>query len=843
MLAPSRSEAQDTPTAFFQALETHDLPEGAVRTLVLVLRNVSNTTPATTFTLTLSGDAVRGSDYTLSCNAADGVTCNLSGDSPSITVTPSQLVGVRGVSDFLNVMAIADDTKEDPETVGFSLGSNTSSFGIVDAPNKTSVRFNTAMFIGTEGGDFNDYPSLPMTVDPPFGSDIDINFTVSGTATSGADYTAIPMPLTIPAGTNVFEEFIITLIDDALVEGDETIILTMSDLPDSVSADDPSTVTIFITDDEDPAGISITSAATASVAENTTQVLDVTADNTAGTVTRYFIRGGADSRLFNLNLTSGALTFKTAPNFEMPRSEDDDNVYEVPVQASDNVGRVDNQTITVTVTDVNEAPVITAKTFSVTENAAAGTEVGAVTATDEDAGDNLTFAITSGNVNNAFAINARSGEITAAGTIDHETTPTYNLTVQVSDGDLSATATVTVNVTNVNDNDPMITSPATASVAENTTTVLTVMATDEDAGTTLTYSITAGADSARFSINQSTGDLTFKTAPDFEAPGSADNDNVYEVEVTASDGTNSIAQTITVTVTDENDNTPIITSPATASLAENTTTVLTVMATDEDAGTTLTYSITAGADSTQFSIGQNSGNLTFKTAPDFENPGDMGDDNVYEVIVTVSDGTNSVMQTITVTVTDENDNTPIITSPATVSIAENTTDVLTVTATDADAGTILNYSITAGADSARFSIGQSTGDLTFKTPPDFEGASADGDDDYEVIVTASDGTNSDTQTITVTVTNDPSDDILGFSEAEEVRLYPNPASDYFKLIGAPTGLKRVSLFNTSGKVVRTFPTSQDGVYDISGLSEGIFFVFTEGDEGQKHVGRLVIKNG
>ena len=744
MLAPGRSEAQDTPMAFISATESNDLPEGAVRTLTLGLRNVSKTTPRTTFMLTLSGDAVRGSDYTLSCNTAAGVTCSLSGDSPSITVTPSQLDNVRGVSNLLKVTAIADDTKEDPETVGFSLGSNTSSFGIVDAPNKTTVRFNTAMAIGTEGGSSGDYPNVPMTVDPPFGSDIDINFMVSGTATSGADYTTIPMPLTIPAGTDVFRSFIITLIDDALVEGDETIILTMSDLPDSVSAGDPSTVTIFITDDEDPSGISITSDATASVAENTTQVLDVTAANTAGTVTTYSTGGGADRNLFNLNRTSGALTFKTAPNFEMPTDQGGDNVYEVFVVARDGVGRADFQTITVTVTDVNEPP--------------------------------------------------------------------------------------------------MLAPTATKSIAENVVDVLTVIATDPDTGTTLTYSITGGADSTRFSIDQSTGDLTFKTAPDFEA-GSADGDDDYEVEVTVSDGTNSAMQTITVTVTDENDNPPMITSPATASVAENTIDVVTVTATDEDTGTTLTYSITGGADSARFSIDQSTGDLTFKTAPDFEAGSADGDDD-YEVEVTVSDGTNSAMQTITVTVTDVNDNDPVITSLTTASVVEGTTTVLTVTATDADAGTILTYSVSGGADRALFRINQTSGALTFATAPDFEAlGSADNSNVYEVEVMVSDGTNSTMQTITVTVTNDPSDDILGFSEAEEVRLYPNPASDYFKLIGAPTGLKRVSLFNTSGKVVRTYPTSQDGVYNVSALGQGIFFVFTEGDEGQKYAGRIVIRRG
>ena len=51
-------------------------------------------------------------------------------------------------------------------------------------------------------------------------------------------------------------------------------------------------------------------------------------------------------------------------------------------------------------------------------------------------------------------------------------------------------------------------------------------------------------------------------APDFEDPQDADGDNVYEVEVEVSDGDNAIPQTITVTVTPENDNVPAITSPA-----------------------------------------------------------------------------------------------------------------------------------------------------------------------------------------------------------------------------------------------------------------------------------------
>ena len=71
---------------------------------------------------------------------------------------------------------------------------------------------------------------------------------------------------------------------------------------------------------------------------------------------------------------------------------------------------------------------------------------------------------------------------------------------------LTDTQAIAVTVTNVNDNAPVITSngggaTAAVNVAENTTAVTTVTATDPDAGATLTYSIVGGADAAKFTIN------------------------------------------------------------------------------------------------------------------------------------------------------------------------------------------------------------------------------------------------------------------------------------------------------------------------------------------------------
>jgi len=92
---------------------------------------------------------------------------------------------------------------------------------------------------------------------------------------------------------------------------------------------------------------------------------------------------------------------------------------------------------------------------------------------------------------------------------------------------------------------------------------------------------------------------------------------------------------------------------------------------------------------------------------------------------------------------------------ASVSIVENTTAVTTVTATDADSGQALTYSILGGDDAALFTIEGTTGVLTFVTAPDFETPIDDGGDSaYEVVVEVSDGVGgTDTQALTVTVIN------------------------------------------------------------------------------------------
>ena len=312
---------------------------------------------------------------------------------------------------------------------------------------------------------------------------------------------------------------------------------------------------------------------------------------------------------------------------------------------------------------------------------------------------------------------------------------------------------------------------AAVNVAENQTAVTDVESTDdtdsEEAG--LTYSKTGGADQALFTLDGTTGLLTFTAPPDFEAPGDAGGNNVYDVQVTVTDaGALTDVQDIAVTVTNVNE-APTITSngggaTAAVNVAENQTAVTDVESTDdtdsEEAG--LTYSKTGGADQALFTLDGTTGLLTFTAPPDFEAPGDAGGNNVYDVQVTVTDaGALTDVQDIAVTVTNVNE-APTITSngggaTAAVSVAENQTAVTDVESTDdtdsEEAG--LTYSKTGGADQALFTLDGTTGLLTFTAPPDFEApGDAGGNNVYDVQVTVTDaGALTDVQDIAVTVTD------------------------------------------------------------------------------------------
>ncbi len=205
---------------------------------------------------------------------------------------------------------------------------------------------------------------------------------------------------------------------------------------------------------------------------------------------------------------------------------------------------------------------------------------------------------------------------------------------------------------------PVITSPGPFTVDEGTTSVATLTATDEDTDqANLSWSIPAdsagGPDGGKFSLTTA-GALSFSAAKDFENPDDADSDGVYKVTVQVSDGTNTDAADLVVTLGNVTELLSAITGSATVSHAENDAVrvgAYSASSAEDAAGVTWSLS---GDDSDDFEIA--GGLLRFKLPPpDYESPGDTDADNGYAVTVQAAAGGSSVTLDVTVTVTDVNE--------------------------------------------------------------------------------------------------------------------------------------------------------------------------------------------
>ena len=502
-----------------------------------------------------------------------------------------------------------------------------------------------------------------------------------------------------------------------------------------------------------------TSGATFSVVENETEVGTVVAmdADTGDSITGYAIAGGADRAKFSIT-NAGALTFTSAPNYESPTDADTDNVYVVEVEATGGAaGRelTATQTITVTVTDQSEAPsapsaptvsgeTASRLTVSWTEPANTGPAI-----TDYDV---QYRAGTRG----AWTDARHSGTALTATLTGLMAGTSYQIQVRASNAEGTSAWSDTTTGMTVPNVAPTFTSGATFSVVENEMDVDTVVATDADAGDSITgYAIAGGADRAKFSITNA-GALTFTSAPDYESPTDADSDNVYVVEVEATGGAAgrelTATQTITVTVTDQSE---APSAPSAPTVSGETASRLTVTWTEPaNTGPAITdYDVqyragTSGA----WTDARHSGTALIATLT-----GLMAGTS-YQIQVRASNAEGTGMWSASATGMTVPNVAPTFTSGATFSVVENEMDVDTVVATDADAGdSITGYAIAGGADRAKFSI-TNAGALTFTSAPDYESPTdADSDNVYVVEVEATGGAAerelTATQTITVTVTN------------------------------------------------------------------------------------------
>jgi hypothetical protein len=250
------------------------------------------------------------------------------------------------------------------------------------------------------------------------------------------------------------------------------------------------------------------------------RIADITVtDDALGT--NELILEGEDAELFEivgdaLYLVAGAtLDAELDASLNVVVNVDDDTVGASPDASV---------TLNITVVDANESPVVDDGSFTIDENAAAGTVLGTVVASDPD-GDTLGFTLIDSPGTAGFAIDPVTGELSVAdaSVLDFETAPVITLFVQVADDgspSLTSAATVTVNLNDINDaptiEDALFTISEDAAAG---TVVGSVTAGDADDGDEVTLSIVSGNDSGAFAIDSQTGEITVADSStlDFEA--------------------------------------------------------------------------------------------------------------------------------------------------------------------------------------------------------------------------------------------------------------------------------------------------------------------------------------
>ena len=435
---------------------------------------------------------------------------------------------------------------------------------------------------------------------------------------------------------------------------------------------------------------------------------------------------------FAIDSESGELIVSAALDFE------DVNLYNIQVTASNPDGQQSTTTTTfISITDENDNPPMFNDTVyfgNVTEHSPGGTAIVTVNATDADSGDNgeIVFSIVSGNFFNLLAIDTIGGglgviRVAANADINREVIETFNLTIRANDlgsPQMEDFAQVVIMVDDINDNAPVfLPSFNIATVREDTVPpfeVLRLFAIDLDQPGTpnsvIDFEITGGNVGNVFALNQTSnnnvqlqliGFLDFETLPS------------YRLIITASDrGTPQMNGTaeVLVIVSDVNTEPPVVDGNQTVTLSELTpvgTQIARINATDFDSPV-ITFSIvTVTAEGVNGNNALGVFSINDQGVIMLAQPLDFEQSLSYEIEIIVSDGQLISTTTVTVNVTNENEFSPIFMNVPPLQVREELpagTVVGTVTATDADRGSNVSYSIIVeGPSSLLFTIDSETG--------------------------------------------------------------------------------------------------------------------------------------
>ncbi|XP_072515550.1 protocadherin gamma-A10-like isoform X18 [Salminus brasiliensis] len=398
--------------------------------------------------------------------------------------------------------------------------------------------------------------------------------------------------------------------------------------------------------------------------------------------------------------------------------------------------------IHITVLDANDnSPVFSQPVYKVAlvENAALGTEVVTVSATDADEGANgavtYEFSRIADNAAQLFMIDKVTGQIKVTGEIDYELEKYYEIKVQAKDGSgLASTANIMIDITDINDNAPKILltslkNPVPENIAVGTEVAI-INVQDKDSGENRQIHCSI-QQNVPFKLNPSIKNyFSLVTISSLDRETEAE----YNITILAADGGSpplSSFKTIQVSISDVNDNAPLFEELSySAYVGENNkpgTSICSVTAKDPDwkQNGTVLYSLVPsevnGVPVSSFlSVNADTGVIHAVRSFDYEQF------RSFKVQVVARDNGSPPLRsntTVSVFITDENDNSPQILYPApegkslmtemVPKAALSGSLVSKVIAVDADSGqnSWLSYHIIKSSDPGLFTIGLHSGEI------------------------------------------------------------------------------------------------------------------------------------
>jgi hypothetical protein len=340
----------DLPTVTLAVTAAGATETGPIAGTISVSRN-DPTSVDLTVRYSVGGTATNGADYT--------------------TLSGSVVIPAGASTVTITVIPIDDTLAEDDETVVLTLSLNAAY--LVGVPSSATVTISSddlPMVSIVAGAAANERGSIPGTLSVsrtgPTGSLLTVLYSVGGTATVGDDYTGLPGSVIIPAGS-ASAAVTVSPIDDTLVEGNETVVLSLSS-DAAYRVGSPSSATVTISSDDLPTISIVASQAAAHEVGPTPGLFTVSRTNLTGTpLTVHYSVGGSGTVGSDYTTLSGSVvipvgsataTITLTPINDILAEDDETVVLTLTPNAAYVLGAASSATVTISSEDLPQVSIV-----------------------------------------------------------------------------------------------------------------------------------------------------------------------------------------------------------------------------------------------------------------------------------------------------------------------------------------------------------------------------------------------------------------------------------------------------------------------------------------------------